>query len=238
MLKCAGLGDLGLYSLGMKFASVALLYQNAFQMGWYPHAMAIADKPDNRAEYSKGIKIYVLFGVLLTIPFVLLAKELVQFLCDVEFEGAFRFVGILSLAYLLQGMMCVLNIGIMVKKKTGYISIAYLLSMCATIGATIGLSRIFGEMGIALGLLVGNLTQLSLVAYFSQKLYFIDYPIWILAFCLLVYTGAIIYSLNGLGGIMGSLLLTFVAMGVVGLVLYKTLLRGVGWKKRIKKCSE
>jgi O-antigen/teichoic acid export membrane protein len=171
LLRLVSLSELGIYSLALKVASVASLFQLAFTLAWHPYAMGVMQREDSKQRYADGLRLYLGGGFLFTLPLVVFAREIVGVFAGPEFWRAYESVGLLSLAFLVEGVVVTSSMGIAVTKKTYYYSLAYVVSLAVNAAVTIFALKAWGVIGIPAGLLAGRLSHALVVYSVSQRLF-------------------------------------------------------------------
>ncbi|ABI68045.1 hypothetical protein Swol_0722 [Syntrophomonas wolfei subsp. wolfei str. Goettingen G311] len=189
--------DIGLFAIGSKVASIAMVIVSVFRMAWDPLAISIY-KTDNAKEiYVKAFEAYgtvVVLGVALIGFF---SKEILTILTTPEYYGASLLTSVLVLQFLAQGFTNIVGIGISIEKKTHILSYAMILALLILLICSYILIPIFGAMGAAWANVMGAWTAFVIVYLFAQRFYPVNYQIrlllkWITFYLILITIGNLI----------------------------------------------
>jgi O-antigen/teichoic acid export membrane protein len=165
------LQDVGIYSVAFRVASLAALYQVSFGLAWFPYAMSVMTRPDNRERYAVGFAGYVTAGSALVLGMSLFAPEIVRLVGGPSYAAAIQQVGPLCLAGIAEGMVIPGSLGIMIEKRTYFYSLGYALGLASNVLAMLLLMPDFGVLSVGVGLAVGRLVHAGFVYRVSQRLY-------------------------------------------------------------------
>jgi O-antigen/teichoic acid export membrane protein len=198
LLRLVSLSELGIYSLAFKVASLASLFQLAFTLAYVPYALQVMHREDSKQRYADGLRLFLGSGFLFTLPLVLFAREIVGVFAGPEFWRAYENVGLLSLAFLVEGVVVAVSMGIGITKKTYYHSLAYLISLAMNALVTLFALKSWGVIGIPIGLLAGRSCHALVVYLVSQHLYPIRYKYAAVSLMSLAYASGIILSVSDL----------------------------------------
>lgn len=194
LLSRMSLADVGVYSLSLRLASVVSLYQMAFGLAWFPFAMSIMGDPGRDRKYALGLLAYLSAGVALVVPLVLLGPEIVAILAGPDFRSAGRTLGMVSLAVLGEGVVITGSLGIMIRKRTIYYSIAYAVSVLVNVAVMMATLDRLGIVAVALGLLAGRWVHAAIVVVVSQRLLPVPHHVRQVGFILLVAFGVAAFA--------------------------------------------
>lgn len=191
LLKYSTLEEVGLYSVGLKFSNVLILVISAFQLAWGPFALSLQKEKDAKKTYSKILTYYLVLTSFAAICLSLFSKEILTIMTQTEYIPAYKIVGTLSYATLFTGLYSIVSMGLILSKKTYFISIATGISGLVNVILCLLLIPNFGMFGAAISILFANLCSIYLLYLFSQKYYYIQYEIKKIA-TILSLSGAII----------------------------------------------
>ena len=167
---------LGLFSVGIKIASVIYLFRTALQLAWSPFMYNLV-KTDNHQLALRGYIIRIVNVVLFfCLIFTLFSKEIVLLLTNSNYLEAYKVVGFISLSYGFYMLKDVCEYGINIVKKTQYITYIYLFTTLLNIAFLLVVPSQWGIMGISGVLLLSNFALMVLTLFFSEKLYCIGLP--------------------------------------------------------------
>jgi len=113
--------ELGLFTLGFKFASIITFLTMAFQVAWPTFLFTIAKDENARNIYKKLLTyfLYVLLFMFLIIS--ILAQDIIQLIATPEFGAAYRVVPFIVLSQIFYGVYFMTAVGVNIKRKTQYL---------------------------------------------------------------------------------------------------------------------
>lgn len=177
-LKLYGtLADVGIYSLGYKFGFLlTFIGLKPFFSIWDSEKYNVLKSPDAKASFKI---VFVLFMVCVSLMVVLLSvfsKNVLMVMANPEFNGAYKIVPIILIAYLFQGMASFCSIGIFIKKETFIITKSTLLSAAVITPLYVLLIPRFGGYGAAWATLISFVVRFAYIHYKSKTLYDMELP--------------------------------------------------------------
>jgi O-antigen/teichoic acid export membrane protein len=166
----------GLYSLSYQFgfllATVGFL---PFNSVWQGARFAIAKLPNRDALFSRGFLIANLLLISMAVGIALFVRDGLQVLVAPAYLSAARVVPLILVAYALQCWTDFQNIGIYVKERTSYITIAnWVCAGVCLVGYAVLIPR-YLEWGAAVTTVVAFAVRQVLVLHFSQRLWPVRY---------------------------------------------------------------
>ena len=219
--------EVGIFSVGQRFASVILFVSMAFGQAWSPLAIKIrADHPQNyRALYVDILLMLLCAMTILGGGISLFATELVAWLMPVDYHGAGLVLAALALGLVLQSSMQVTAMGISLENKT-YL-FARLSWLAAALNLLLNLAMIptLGALGAAVATSLCYLFLTSAYLYFTQRLHPLPLPwgkILVLAALWLVLAGCQIGQQMGhpmASSVVWRAMLLFVSLLVCGALI-------------------
>jgi O-antigen/teichoic acid export membrane protein len=170
------LSDVGIYSLAYKFGMLPnILILSPFLMIWAPKRFDLLKEPNAPKLYSV-IFTYLMFIELFGgLGIAMLIKDVITLVAAPEYHEAYKYVAIILLSYILNGIYIFSSFGIHFQKKTRHLAIASIGGGALNIGANFLLIPIMGLWGAALATLLSYIFLVVYVFIVSQKLYFIPY---------------------------------------------------------------
>jgi O-antigen/teichoic acid export membrane protein len=170
-----GLGDVGVYTVGLNIGLTISVLVTAFQGAWVPFFMAFANKWEAaREELGRITTYYVLgFGTLSLALFVA-AKPAIMLLTEPGFHEAWQVVGITGTTQLLNGLFIVLLPGMYFAKEVRYVLPLQSAAAAVSLGVAIPLIRAYGFVGASLALLLGYATLVTLQFRLNRARGYID----------------------------------------------------------------
>lgn len=167
--------EIGLYSVGLKIATIASLFVSSIQMAWGPFSMSIKNDENCNDTYSKIFYLYIVFAGILVLFIMSIAKVVVFYFATPKYVAGASVVGILSLSIVIQGLFYIVSVGLSIVKKTHLISVIFIISACSNVLLNILLVPQKGIIGAAIANTSSNIISTVGVLLLSQKFYFIDY---------------------------------------------------------------
>ncbi len=165
----------GIYSAGLRIASVVGFFVQAFRTANLPFIFEVSKDADSSVVYQKTLSYYLYFSSLIAVAISLFAKPLLLLFSGKEYLTALSVIAPLAFVYVLSGSSQIVSIGSLISKNTKYIG---LITAVSAILMGLGLLIVipgYGEVGTAYVVLLANLIY-NLALYFnSQKTYPIPY---------------------------------------------------------------
>ena len=174
--RTAGTADVGIYNLAYQFGFLlAVVGYLPFDQVWGPKRFEIAT-PDNRDDLLARGFIYANVLLLTTaIGIVLFVKPVLAVMSDPAFHGAAALVPLILIAYVFQSWAKAQDIGILVREKTEYLTLAnWIAALTALAGYWFLVPRYHG-WGAASATVVAFGLRYALTFAFSQRLWRVEY---------------------------------------------------------------
>jgi O-antigen/teichoic acid export membrane protein len=169
------LSELGIYSLAYRFGFLPIVILGPFMSVWGPKRFDIEKEPNAKAVFSV-ILTYLLFILIYTgLGICILIKDVITIMADPKFIDAYKYVSILLLAYILNGIVFYIQFGIHLAKKTKHLAYATFIAAGINIAANLLLIPSLRAWGAAIATLLSFMFMLGYVHIISQKLYHIPY---------------------------------------------------------------
>jgi len=171
-----GEAAVGIYALAYSFGF--LLFQlgyQSFDQVWGPMRFEVANREDAEVILRR---VFILMNVLLMTAAVgisVFVSDLLRIMSPPAYWAAADLVPVILVAYVLQGWSAFLDLGILVKEETRYVTYA---NWSAAIVAGLGyvfLIPLLGAWGAALSTVVAFALRAVLIYRFSQKLWPVTY---------------------------------------------------------------
>jgi len=124
LLYMVGSAEVGLYTLGNRFGMVvAAVIITPFLAAWGPFFWSIHQQPNAMEIYARVTTYYFVITGFAALALAVLAKEMLQILTTSEFYSAYRVVGLIALAWVLQGTVNLFSLGVGLAKKMWWIPV-------------------------------------------------------------------------------------------------------------------
>jgi len=176
-LKCfSSLKEVGLYSLGYKFASMlGILIINPFIQIWNVFMFPEAKKNNAKQIFAR---VLTYFGFILTfagLGISILGEEIVKIVAAPNFFDSYKVIPIVSLAYILYGGYHIFPIGIYLKKKTKHLVPVVISAAILNLLLNWLLIPKFNMMGAGMATMLSYLYLATCTHFVSLKFYYIHY---------------------------------------------------------------
>jgi O-antigen/teichoic acid export membrane protein len=172
----SGRDELGLYSIGFRFASIlSIAFIQPFRKTWPAIFYPKAQEGDAQEVFSKFATYFLLVGCIGSLGIICSSEHLIQILGPEEYWGAYSVVPILVIGTLMHGLQATINLGLFVKRKTGYAPIIVVIAAVSNVCFNYLLGPKYGMLGAAVGTLMSFIIMLLITFYVNQKIYPIHY---------------------------------------------------------------
>jgi len=173
----ATLKEVGIYSLAYKFGFVLSAFvAGPFFAIWGPLRFEIASSRNANRLYYQYFTYFCILLITAGLFISLFAKDLLRIICDPRYFDAYRFIPLIILAYIFQGLTYFVNLGILLKKRTEYTTISSWIAVLVCLGLNFLLIPRFGAYGAAIATFITFAIRLLLTWIFAERLHPIGYP--------------------------------------------------------------
>lgn len=166
--------ELGLYSLGYKFASIlSLAFLGPFQIAWPAIFFPKAREDDALPVFRRFTTYFMLLGCGVALCLVAGSEPLIRLMGPQEYWRAHIVVPVLAMALLLGtgGLQEVLNVSLYIKAKTKIIPVIIGAGVLANIIMNILFIPYYGMMGSAVATLI-SMVLISVLTYIASHRYY------------------------------------------------------------------
>ncbi len=195
VMKMLGSHDLGIYSVGVKFAMLIALAVEIFRKAWWPIAMDMMHKP-KASEFIRKISFwYILLGSIGAVILALIAPYLAKYLVAEEYYESYKLIGILGWSGIFYGFYLISELGIFKSKKTYLSIITNFTGALLNMVLNYFLIKSFGLIGAAyatiISLMVANIIGMNISNRFLYvKWQWFSYAIFIsISMVIIIYLG-------------------------------------------------
>ncbi|HEY4942141.1 MAG TPA: oligosaccharide flippase family protein [Rhizomicrobium sp.] len=175
ILAFMGPTPLGFYVAGGKVALVAMLPMQAFQIAWGPFYLSIFREPDAAATYNWILKVFALTMCTVVMLLTAVAEPLTVLLASHRYSGASIVGFAVAMGYAVQAIGWITGIGITLSKNSHLSLYSYLTSLIVTVAAIYILIQTVGLVGVAWGVLIGQIAKMTVEAWLGQRAYRLDW---------------------------------------------------------------
>ncbi|MFQ5769231.1 MAG: lipopolysaccharide biosynthesis protein [bacterium] len=176
LAQYSSLHDLGLYSMGLRFAVIfEIVFRMPFDTNWPSICFPLAKQENAKQEFSKIFTYYLLAGSFLALTLALLAKPAIHIMTTHDYYESYQVVPILVAAFMFRGISSNIGIGIWLSGKTEYQALIMIGASVMNILLNFILIPIWGTMGAATATIISFMVMAFAHYTISQKLFPVKY---------------------------------------------------------------
>jgi O-antigen/teichoic acid export membrane protein len=175
IVRSAGLGAAGLYSLAVKFAQGVNVLVRGFQLAWPPLAYSIRDDGEARRTYAVVVTWFVAGCAFVVAGMWLFSRWIVRALAAPEFFGSYKAIGLVATGVTLYALYMVLVVILGRTGRTEFNFPATIAALVANIALNLALVPPLGIVGAGIALVASYLVVLALMYGFTQRLFPVPY---------------------------------------------------------------
>jgi O-antigen/teichoic acid export membrane protein len=175
LVRSAGAGAVGLYSLAVKFAQGVNVLVRGFQLAWPPLAYSIRDDDEARRTYAAVVTWFTAGCAFVVAGMWLLSRWIVRALAAPEFFGSYKAIGLVATGVTLYALYMVLVVILGRTGRTEFNFPATAAALTANVALNLALIPPFGIVGAGLALVASYLVVLALMYGFTQRLFPVPY---------------------------------------------------------------
>ena len=170
------LSDVGIYSLAYKFGMLlSMVFVAPFTQIWSARMFEIYHKENSKELISKVLTLFLFGALIINLAISVLTKDVLRLISNEAYWSAYKLVPVISLAYVFNGIVYIVGLGILATGKTKLSALAMILAMAVNIGFNFILIPHWGKAGAAYATLISYLFRVILIYVFSQSLFKIKY---------------------------------------------------------------
>jgi O-antigen/teichoic acid export membrane protein len=195
----------GLYSLAVKFAQAVNVLVRGFQLAWPPLAYSIREDGEARRVYASVVTLFVAGCAFVVTGMWLFSRWIVRALAAPEFFGAYKVIGLISVAVTLYALYMVMVVILGRTGRTEFNFPAALGALASNVALNLVLVPAWGIVGAGVALVASYLVVVALMYGFTQRLFPVPYQ-WgrlarvVLASAVLVALAELFVPTAGLAG--------------------------------------
>ena len=213
--------SLAIYGANYKIGVLMAIFTQSFRMAFEPFFFKESKQNANTDVYSKALKFFTIFGMLIY-AFVLLFLPLVNKLLTPEYYEGNKIIPFILLGQLFFGIYYSFSIWYKVTDKTFYGIIMSFAGLTVNTILNIWLVPIIGYMGAAISTFVGYFLMMSLSYFLGNYYYPIHYPaLRILGY--IIFISTLVYFNDLVSSIFPSFWFLFSCLSlmiILGMVLF------------------
>jgi O-antigen/teichoic acid export membrane protein len=191
-----GLSEVGIYSLGYKYASIVSLPIVAFSLAWPQVLLSIAKRPDARKTVGRIFTYFILVTTFMALSLSIFSKDIIRMVSTAEFHDAYRIVWYVALGYVFYGGYIFASSGIYISGKSGSLPVAVGIAAVLNIGLNYLFIPHFGMTGAACATLISYIIMCLVMWYLSKGNYPISFEF--LRLIKVIIGAAIVYSCSSM----------------------------------------
>lgn len=174
------LDDVGVYSLGFKFANtIKIFIVVSVQMALTPLMLKKINEPNNKRFYTKVLTYFSYVLMLVVLFFSMFSKEMVSaFTVEKQYLNATIIIPTIALMIFFGMLKDTVMIGLHVTKSTKVIGSVITVMAIVNLGLNILLIPVWGIFGAAIATLFAQFIFFLVIYHFAQKSYSIPYEIF------------------------------------------------------------
>jgi O-antigen/teichoic acid export membrane protein len=166
----------GIYSFAYKIATTLdVLVNRPFALDWAPRRFKIAAQAGSERKYDEALVLYCFAAVGFALLILAVTPIIYAWLAPARYAAGMGTVVIILAAYLIYGLGYPLNVGIMLKDRTGYLPAITWLAAIVCIALNLWLIPRFTMFGAAWATLLAYIVWTSAIGWMSLRLYPIRY---------------------------------------------------------------
>ncbi|QWE00784.1 oligosaccharide flippase family protein [Polynucleobacter sp. JS-Mosq-20-D10] len=175
-----GVESVGIYAIGLKFAYILSLLVEGVRQAWWPVAMELVQKDDNKKIFRNAAEIYLGSAAIGVILLTYCSPKLIDILVSEQYRESWRIVGLLAWQPVLYGFFSIICIGIW-KSEKSYIN-AIIMGMSALVCVMCNwlLVKSYGYVGSAISTIIAYLFWITVSLYISESLWRVGYKLKIM----------------------------------------------------------
>ena len=176
--KFTTFGDVGVYGVAVKIATMITLLTTGIQMAWRPYSMNIKDEPNAKDIYAKVYYIILGIGIVGLLAIASVSPFIVQILAPQEgYREAANYVALLSLGSFLSFYYLIISVGLFLEEKTAIVSKYVGISAGISIVLNLLLIPYFKIWGATAALVISFVFVNIFIFKKSQEVYYVPVSI-------------------------------------------------------------
>ena len=171
------LSQVGIYALAYRFGFIfTLLAWTPFEKMWDAEKYSIVEMKNAKAVYQRTFLYTSTYLIFLGLCISLFSKDLLKVMSDPAFHSASEIIPIIILAYILQAWTKFCNLGILLERKTIYITYSETIAAVFITIAYFSLIPAFGTFGAAWATVIGFYSRFYWTNRKAKEYYDMELP--------------------------------------------------------------
>jgi O-antigen/teichoic acid export membrane protein len=172
---------LGIYAVGATVAGLLALPIMAMQTAWGPFSLAVHRQAGADAIFGTVARLATAVLCALCLLLAGIAEPTIRFLATERFVAAWGLVFPLGFALVVQAVGWILEVGLFFAKRNELTLVAYVVYLVGTLAAMALLAPLFGIVGIAWAVVLGQCLRTVVVVWLAHLVHPIRWPLGSLA---------------------------------------------------------
>lgn len=177
---------LGLYAVGAKFVMLISVAVTTFRQALWPVAMDVMHTDEGPAFFRKMAQFYLGAGCVGVILLTAASQMLVELFTATDFHMAYPVLGVLAWYAIFYGLFLIVGAGIWKSQRTWWTTGTMMVASIVNIGLDFYLVPVFGTIGAAAATSISFFLWNLMALIASERLWHVGYPVFTMAFQLLV----------------------------------------------------
>ncbi len=170
------LATVGVYSLAYTFGMIlSFLVNGPFMSVWGTEMFKYGKQPNGKLIFAKVLIYYLLLSLTICLGLSLLTKDALRIMANESYWSAYKYVPLISLSYVLNGVLYISGAGILLAGKTKYRAYSTAIAMSINLLMNFLLIPSFGAWGAAIATFAAYIVRLTIDVFYSQRLYHVLY---------------------------------------------------------------
>ena len=193
LLLLIGMTVVGIYTAAANIASMVSIVPAVIQTAIWPLVYKHCKNGNDSKEISNLLCLYMFIISILVFAFILICNPLVNILLNHKYLANKSILTVIPLLAINSfiGVFAIFFPGVTVVRKNYYNLIGTFCSLSCNVVFGLGLTYLYGLVGVAYALIISSLVQLSVDIYFSQKFHLIKFDVKQISFSFVFLIGLI-----------------------------------------------
>lgn len=189
LMLYANVDQIGLYSIGFKFANIIIFINNAMAQAFMPFFMKMyLEDSKYKNKISQIYSYYICLLSFLAAMISLFSKEILMLLVSEDFWSSYNILSILVIGMVAYASTHYSSIGITFEKKTKYMIYVSCMTLVLNILLNYILIQNYYAIGAAMAMCISYLAMTVLYFYITYKIHYIPFNMKINFYCLFTMT--------------------------------------------------
>lgn len=172
LIELSDVEQVGLFSIGVKFAGVITFLMTAFSLAWSPFAYRVyAEEERYREFFARILSGWTFLLAFIGLAIALFANEVMMLLTPPDYWPAAPVLSIAAAGLVLYGTTVITGMGISIEKRTMLLTYGAWLAAIANMALNFFLIPRFGAIGSAVATFCSYAILTSSFLYWGQKLH-------------------------------------------------------------------